>query len=251
MDACGDRGRDRSSTRSTRSATAIACCARATPSTSTGSSVSRETGGVDQRDAQPLDVDDLGHQIARRARHVGDDGARRAGERVEQARLADVRLADDRDLQPFANQPAAARVAEQRRTSARAARRSPAPAAPARRSDSPLPGKSTDASSRAIRSNSVASMRGDRARQRAVELIERRARLQRRHGVDQIVHRLRLHQIDPTVEKRAQRELAGLGQPRAARRSPRSRSPAAPPDFRARSARRRPRRCRNGERERT
>ena len=66
----------------------------------------------------------FGHQIARRAGHVRDDRARRAGERVEQARLADVRLADDRDLQSFANQPAARAVREQRVGVARAARRS-------------------------------------------------------------------------------------------------------------------------------
>ena len=42
-----------------------------------------------------------------------------ADERVEQARLADVRPADDRDLQPFANQAAAAAIGEQRRGSAR------------------------------------------------------------------------------------------------------------------------------------
>ena len=37
-----------------------------------------------------------------------------ADERVEQARLADVRRADDRDLQPLANQPPAPAVGEQR-----------------------------------------------------------------------------------------------------------------------------------------
>ena len=38
-------------------------------------------------------------------------------------------------------------------------------------------------------------------RQRAFELIEGRARLQRRHGVDKIAHRFRLHEIDAAVEK--------------------------------------------------
>ena len=47
------------------------------------------------------------------------------------------------------------------------------------------------------------------------QLIERRARLQRRHRVDQIGDRFRLHQVDPAVQKRAQRELARLGEPRA------------------------------------
>ena len=65
---------------------------------------------------------------------------------------------------------------------------------------------------------------GDALGQRAFELIERRARLQRRDRVDEIGDRLGLHEIDPAVEKRAQRELAGLGEPRAQRRSPARRS---------------------------
>ena len=40
------------------------------------SSVVAQAGGVDQRDAQAVEVDDLRHQIARRARHVGDDRPR-------------------------------------------------------------------------------------------------------------------------------------------------------------------------------
>ena len=40
-----------------------------------------------------------------------------------------------------------------------------------------------------------------RARQRAVELIERRARLQRRRCLDQIVDRSACMRIDPAVEE--------------------------------------------------
>ena len=83
----------------------------------------------------------------------------------------------------------------------------------------------------------IEQRRVDRPRsrgQRAFELIERRARLQRRHRVDQIGDRLGLHQIDPAVQKRAQRELAGLRQPRAARDRRARRSRAAPPGCRAR-----------------
>ena len=54
-------------------------------------------------------------QIAGGTRNVGHDGTRRAGERVEEARLADVRLADDRDLQSFAHEPSPARVGQQSR----------------------------------------------------------------------------------------------------------------------------------------
>src|SRR5207248_6662920 len=58
---------------------------------------------------------------------------------------------------------------------------------------------------------------GDAFRQRSVKLIERNARLKRRRGVDQVGDRLRLHEIALAVQKRAQRELAWLGQPRAVR----------------------------------
>ena len=68
-----------------------------------------------------------------------------------------------------------------------------------------------------MRSNSAASISAIDGRQRPLQLIERRARLKRRDGVDEIGDGFRLRQIDPAVEKRAQRELARLGEPRAAR----------------------------------
>ena len=55
--------------------------------------------------------------------------------------------------------------------------------------------------------------RSNRPGERALQLIERCPRLQRRYGVDEIRDGLRLHQIDAAVEKRAQRELARFGQP--------------------------------------
>ena len=66
----------------------------------------------------------------------------------------------------------------------------------------------------------------DRVGQRALQLIERGARLERRHRVDQVGDRFGLRQIDPAVQKCAKRELAGLREPRAAAPSPPRRSPA-------------------------
>ena len=60
-----------------------------------------------------------------------------------------------------------------------------------------------------------------RRAQRAVELIERDARLQRRRRLDQIGDRLGLHQIALAVEEGAQRELARAGPAARRRRSPR------------------------------
>ena len=58
-------------------------------------------------------------------------------------------------------------------------------------------------------------MRRDGRRQRALELIHGRARLQRRHRFDEIGHRFGLRQVEAPVQERAQREFARLGQPRA------------------------------------
>ena len=57
--------------------------------------------------------------------------------------------------------------------------------------------------------------RADGPRERALELIERHARLQRRDGVHEVRHRFRLHEIEAAVQERAKRELARLGKPRA------------------------------------
>ena len=46
----------------------------------------------------------FGQQVSRRSGYLGDDRATLAGERVEQARLASIRPADDGDLQSFADQ---------------------------------------------------------------------------------------------------------------------------------------------------
>ena len=69
---------------------------------------------IDERERHAADVDALGQQIARRPRNVGHDGARRAGEPVEQARLADIGTAHDRDRQPFADDAPATRIRQQR-----------------------------------------------------------------------------------------------------------------------------------------
>ena len=135
--------------------------------------------------------------------------------------LPDVRLADDRDLQTFANQPAAARVAEQRGRALeqivdrrRQRARLDEVITLVRKIDRRLEPRDQIEQRRVDR--------GDGARQRAVELIERRARLQRRRPPrsDRATASACV-QIDPPVQKRAQRELARLGEPRAGVDAPR------------------------------
>ena len=66
--------------------------------------------------------------------------------------------------------------------------------------------------------------RRDAARDRAARLLRGDARLVERGGFDQVADGFGLRQVDAAVEEGAQRELAGLGQPRAglAARAPRA-----------------------------
>ena len=57
----------------------------------------------------------------------------------------------------------------------------------------------------------------DGPRQRTVQLIESRAGLKRRRGVDEIGDGLGLREIDPAVQKCPERKLAWLGEPGARR----------------------------------
>src|SRR5262249_51634395 len=54
--------------------------------------------------------------------------------------------------------------------------------------------------------------RTDHPSQRALKLIKGDTRLQRRDRIDQIGHRLRLRQIDASIQKCSQGELARLGE---------------------------------------
>ncbi len=62
---------------------------------------------------------------------------------------------------------------------------------------------------------------GRGAAQRALEVPQRQLRLQRSAGVDEVRHRLRLHEIELAVEHRTLGELPRLGDARAVRHRPR------------------------------
>ena len=131
-------GRDRSSNDDRQDRRRRPLAARAqTPSCSTTSAVSRDARRVDKREREPADVGALGQQIARRAGNRGHDRAIRVEQRVEQARLADVRRADDRDRGAFADKPAARRLRQQRVDARDHAGDRPRALPSARRSDSP------------------------------------------------------------------------------------------------------------------
>ena len=74
-----------------------------------------DAGGVDEAPRPPAELDELVDRVAGRAGHVVDDDPLLAGELVEQARLADVGAADERD-------PARARRAGRLAATARAVR---------------------------------------------------------------------------------------------------------------------------------
>ena len=90
-----------STTHSTRSASAIARCARRSPSCSTGSTVSRDAGGVAQDHGKSRQVERDLDDVARRAgvrRHDCDLPSRHT---IEQSGLANVGRPRDRYHKPF------------------------------------------------------------------------------------------------------------------------------------------------------
>ena len=167
---------------------------------------------VHERHPQAVDVDDVGDEIAGRTGNFGDDRASAADKRVEQAGLAHVRGADNDDLKPFANQPASASAREER---ARLVEQLLDCLGDVARCEEVI--ALVWKIDRGLEARDEIEQRGidvaNRARQRAVELIERRSRLERSRRVDQVADRFGLHQIDPAIEKCAERELARLGQP--------------------------------------
>jgi hypothetical protein len=151
-----------------------------------------QTRCVDERHAHAVEVDHFGDQIAGRARHVGDDRARCSDERIEHARFPDVRLPDDRHLKPFANEASVLRIGEQ------------SPGAIDHGIDFLRQRAGLDEvialfgkiDGRFESCDEIEEGRvdvGDGSRQRALQLIERRTRLQRRHRVDQIGDGFGLH----------------------------------------------------------
>ena len=98
---------------SARSARSIAAHVRSMPSRSTSSAVSRKPRRVDdvQRNAVELDLPLDG--VARRAGNRRDDRGLFARQAIEQARLADVRPADQHDGQPSRSRAPGLRAREQ------------------------------------------------------------------------------------------------------------------------------------------
>jgi hypothetical protein len=56
--------------------------------------------------------------------------------------------------------------------------------------------------------------------ERAFEMADCLARLGRRDGIDERLHRFRLHEVELSIEERAERELARPRRPGASRRGP-------------------------------
>jgi hypothetical protein len=171
-------------------------------------------GGIDQRQREAADVCTLGQQIPRGSGNGGHNRAIGVQQRVEQARLADVRRADNRHLRAFANQAPAGRLRKQAVDSSVEAREHVARLL--RRDEViALVGKIKRRFEFRDHVEQLTFNLADRARQGAFQLIERGARLQRRDRVDEIGHCFCLNQIDLVVEKSAQCELARLCEPGA------------------------------------
>ena len=96
------------------SATATACRDRSTPSISAGSVASRNPAVSTSVNRRPSRSSVLRDEVARRPWTIRHDRAVGAKQRIEETRFPDVRVADDGDLQSFANEPPATSAGEQR-----------------------------------------------------------------------------------------------------------------------------------------
>ena len=163
------------------------------------------------RDA--IDRRGLGYQIARGARNVGDDGAVLFEQPVEETALADVGAPDDRQREAFVDQLAEGKTRDERATPEADRLDRAAGFLPTRDAMSSS-AKSIPASSSAINSSN-GSFSGTSAAKPTLRLLRRDAGLIKRGGLDKIADGLRLRQVDAAVEIGAQREFAGLGQPRS------------------------------------
>jgi hypothetical protein len=171
--------------------------------------------GVDERQSKAVEIQRFGDEIARRPWTIGHDGAVSAKQRIEETRLPDVRVADDGDLESFANEPPATSAGQQRA----GLREEVVERARQRAWFDEMISLLWKIDGRFEACDEIEQARidaGDRARERTFQLIECRSRLQRGDRIDQIRDRLGLHQVDPAVEKRAEREFAWLGRARSA-----------------------------------
>ena len=167
-----------------------------------------QAGGVDEGQRDAVEIDRLAQHVARGAGNVGDDRALGGGERVEQARFAGVRAADDDHVQAVGETCAAARAGEHVGELRAQLGQSPGEFGRGEEIDF-LFGKVD----RGLDPDAQADRRlGDRAHaigERAVETAHRRPRGRFGAGRDQIGDRFGLGQIEASVEERALGEFAG------------------------------------------
>ncbi len=170
-----------------------------------------QTGGVDQRHRNAVEIDALGQRVAGGAGNLGHDRPRGAEQGVEQTGFSGVRPADNHDHPAFADDAAGARLTEQS-SEARGNRVEFAAGLVAGEEVKTFLGEIERRFEPRRQIEQRGIRRGDLAGQRALQLIHRRLRLNQRHRIDEITDRFGLHEIEPAVEIRAQRELAGLRQ---------------------------------------
>ena len=173
-----------------------------------------QAGRVDQRQHDAVDVDRFAHEIARRAGNLGDDRALARGERIQKARFAGVRAADDDDVQSVGETNAAFGAVRAARRDRCARRRDRNASSGAERKSISSSGKSIAASIQTRRRTTAAVERAHASREFAVEAAQRGARGGFGPARDEIGDRFGLREVELAVEERAFGEFAG---PRVAR----------------------------------
>ena len=162
-----------------------------------------------QRDA--LDLNRLAHRVARRPGNGRHDGQVLPGEAVEQARLADVRLAGENDVQSGAQQAALLRPLERVRERRTQPLEPTARISTVERVDLLLREVERRLDERAQLDQLIDEV-SDRGRELALKAAHRAARRGLGGRLDDVRDRLGLCEIELVVEERPPGELARLGE---------------------------------------
>jgi hypothetical protein len=203
-----------STIRSSRSARSIALHVRAIPSGGLP-----QTRGIHEVQRDALDLHRLAHGVARGTWRRGYDRQVLACETVEQARLADIRLPREDDVQSGAQQAALLRAVEGVRE------RGPQPVQPPARVGAVervelFLGKVEGRLNERSQLDQLGDEPVDRRGELPLQAADGAARGRLGSRLDEVRDRLGLREIEPVVEERAARELARLREARAELEAP-------------------------------
>ncbi len=173
-----------------------------------------QAGGVDDVERNAVDLDRLAHAVARGAGNRRDDGQLGASQRVEQRRLAHVRLPGEHHRQSLAQQRTLARLFQHAREVAADAGQLAARVGGFEEIDLFL-GEVERGLHQHAQVDDLVDQRVDGLREFAFHRARGGARRGLGAGLDEVGHRFGLGEVELVVQEGAPRELAGLGHAQA------------------------------------